>query len=289
MNIGFIGFGEVGYEMAKGFRAQNDKNKVYVYDHLHDNPKTIERAETIGAVLFDVPEKVARQTLSVLFTAVPASFTKEAWSSIESYINKETIYIDLTTASAEVKKQISNSMIEKNQFFVDGAIMGPLKGNQHKVPIMVSGNGAEAFIEWGRKMEMNLEFVNETPGDATNIKFIRSIFTKGLSTLLHELMETASALDLEDTILQSITHTMDKEPFENILNRLITGNVQHSERRVKEMENVADFMLENNVEPVMTRATRDKLKAITESNIREAFMEKEPNDWKEVIHTMNQK
>lgn len=289
MEIGFIGFGEVGYEMAKGFRTQNDRNNVYVYDHLHDNPKTIEKAETTGAVLFNAPEKVAQQPLDVLFTAVPASFTKEAWSSIESYLNKETMYIDLTTASAEVKKQISDSMIEKNQLFVDGAIMGPLKGNQHQVPIMVSGNGAESFIEWGRKMEMNLEFVNETPGDATNIKFIRSIFTKGLSTLLHEVLETAAALDLEDTILRSVTQTMDKEPFENILNRLITGNVQHSERRVKEMENVADFMLENHIEPVMTRATRDKLKAITESNIREAFMEKEPEDWKEIIHTMNQK
>lgn len=289
MNIGFIGFGEVGYEMAKGFRAQNNSSKVYVYDHLHDHPKTIERAEYIGAVLFDEPEKVARQTLSVLFAAVPASFTKEAWSSIEPYINKETIYVDLSTASAEIKKQINDNMADKSQFFVDGAIMGPLKGNQHKVPIMVSGNGAESFIEWGRELEMDLEYVNKTPGDATNIKFIRSIFTKGLSTLLHEVMETASALDLEDTILQSITSTMDKEPFENILNRLITGNVQHSERRVKEMENVADFMLENNIQPVMTKATRDKLKAITDRNVKEAFNYRTPNDWKEVIHLMNQK
>lgn len=169
MNIGFIGFGEVGYEMAKGFRAQSDRNQVHVYDHLHDHPQTIERAEAAGAVLHNAPEKTAQQPLDVLFTAVPASFTKEAWSSIHSYITKETIYVDVTTASAEIKKEISDNMLEKNQLFVDGAIMGPLKGNQHKVPIMVSGNGASAFMEWGRKMEMNLEFINENPGDRKSV------------------------------------------------------------------------------------------------------------------------
>ncbi|MDV2887384.1 NAD(P)-binding domain-containing protein [Alkalihalophilus pseudofirmus] len=288
MNIGFIGFGEVGFEMSKGFYSQGKNLNLFVYDHLYKNIETKYRAEKVQAALFDEPLKVVQQELNILFVAVPASYSSEAWNSILPGLNKNTLCVDLSTASSETKQRICKELSNKDITFIDAAIMGPLKGNQHKVPMIVSGIGAKEFIKWGKTFEMNLSYVSELAGDATNIKFIRSIFTKGLSTLLFEVMEIADKLNLDDTILDSITKTIDKEPFENVINRLITGNVLHSERRIKEMDNVIDFMLNNHVEAEMTKATRNKLITITNSSIKEKFHGKAPLHWKEVMQKINE-
>ncbi|MBB6451039.1 3-hydroxyisobutyrate dehydrogenase-like beta-hydroxyacid dehydrogenase [Geomicrobium halophilum] len=287
MNIGFIGFGEVGYEMSKGFNNQQN-HKIYVYDPLFERKETIQRAKEAHTTLFDDPIKVAQKSLDVLFVAVPASYAVEAWETVWAHLNHKTFYVDLSTASAATKQQINTGMMEKGiRSFIDGAIMGPLKEGQHKVPTSVSGYKAEEFVHWGNDLDMNLTFVSTGVGDATNIKFIRSIFTKGLSTLLHEVMEIAELNQLEDTILESITETMDKEPFEKIMNRLITGNVLHAERRVKEMDNVIDFIKSHNQEPHMTNATRNKLIALANKNLNNQYNGEAPQDWKSVIRMIN--
>lgn len=287
MNIGFIGFGEVGYEMSKGFMNERD-HKIYVYDTLFENEEVIQRANEAQVTLCNDPVKVVNQNLDVLFVAVPATYAKNAWESVWQHVNDKTFYVDLTTASAEVKNQIRSNVCDYGaKSFVDGAIMGPLKENRHKVPINVCGVKADEFTQFGAPLNMNLTFVSDVVGDATNIKFIRSIFTKGLSTLLHEVMEVANVLGLEKAILESITDTMDKDPFEKILNRLITGNVLHAERRVKEMENVIDLIKRNNKEPLMTTATRNKLESIASENLKQEFNGEAPQNWQSVIRAIN--
>lgn len=287
MKIGFIGFGEVGYEMSKGFRHLESDYQLFAFDQQHTDPRMIQRAEEANVSLLDNPLKVAEQNLAILFVAVPAQYAENAWESILPALNDSTLYVDLTTASAKMKQKIRGQMAPTHSLFVDAAIMGPLKGNQHKVPMIVSGPAAEAFISQGKDLEMNLEYVSGVAGDATNIKFIRSIFTKGLSTLLHEVMEVAEKLDLDEMITASITKTIDKEPFENVINRLITGNVLHAERRVKEMDNVLEFLTENQVDTLMTKATRDKLQLLTESKLKEQFNGEAPQTWKQVMEKIN--
>lgn len=287
MNIGFIGFGEVGYEMSQGFMEENNHH-IHVYDSLYENEDIIQRAKETQVTLYDDPVKVVKNDLDVLFVAVPASYAMDAWNSVWDHVNKQTYYVDLTTASAKIKKQICSQMLDYGaKSFVDGAIMGPLKGNQHKVLINVSGVEAKQFQHFSSEMNMNVSFISNEVGDATNIKFIRSIYTKGLSTLLHEVMEMAELFNLEDTILESLTKTMDKDPFEIILNRMITGNVLHAERRVKEMENVIELMQTNHKEPHMTSATRNKLEAIANKNLKDHFNGEAPENWKTVIRTIN--
>ena len=287
MRIGFIGFGEVGYEMSKGFLTEDPQAQFFVYDPLYEKEETQQRAKKTHATLFSDPQSVAKETLDVLFVAVPASFAEDAWRSIWSELNEETLHVDLTTASAQVKQRLGEDMLNEKRTFIDGAIMGALKVYQHKVPIMVSGTGSTSLIDWGKSTHMNLTYAGDLPGDATNIKFIRSIFTKGLSALLHEVMQAADKLALDDIILDSITRTMDKEPFEQIINRLISSNVIHSQRREKEMENVIDFLNSHGIEPQMTKATRDKLKMITQANILEKNQGDPPKDWKQVMRLVN--
>lgn len=285
MNIGFIGFGEVGREMSIGL-SKYDVDNIYAFDPLQSASEPSILSEKTSLTFFQTIEELSEQSLDILFVAVPANKALEVWESIYNTLKEETIYIDLTTASAQEKKDVNEKMKHKGTNIIDGAILGALKVYQNAVPILVSGKDSNKFIERGKSIGMNITYLSEHVGDATNFKFIRSIFTKGLSTLLYEVMETAEKLGLEQEIFDSITKTMDKDPFDEIVNRYIKSNVPHSERREKEMDNVIDFMQSNNLVPHMTYGTRQKLEDISSANLNDKLGQKN-YDWKEVIKEYN--
>ncbi|MEY8601541.1 DUF1932 domain-containing protein [Staphylococcus shinii] len=287
MDIGFIGFGEVGKELSKGF-SKYEVNRIYAYDPLligSDSKKLSERTE-INYV--EKAEIVAKQTLSILFVAVPATKTVEAWSEISDVVANETVLVDLTTASSEEKNKMNEMMYNKGMTIIDAAILGALKVYQNEVPILASGTQTNKFIELGYQIGMNITKLNEKVGDATNFKFVRSIFTKGLSALLFEVMASAEQLDITEEIYESITSTMDKDNFGEIISRYIKSNVKHSQRREKEMKNVSEFLEHHHIKPVMTKATIQKLKNITQSNLENKLRD-EVDDWCNVIKAYNQK
>lgn len=287
MDIGFIGFGEVGKELSKGFRKY-DVNRIYVYDPLLIGSDSEKLSEVTEINYVEKAEIVAKQTLSILFVAVPATKTVEAWSEISDVVANETVLVDLTTASSQEKNKVNEMMSDKGMTIIDAAILGALKVFQNEVPILASGEQTNKFIELGYQIGMNITKLNEKVGDATNFKFVRSIFTKGLSTLLFEVMASADQLNISEEIYESITSTMDKDDFGEIISRYIKSNVKHSQRREKEMKNVSEFLEYHHIEPVMTKATIEKLKNITQANL-ESKLQDEVDDWSTVIKAYNQK
>ncbi|MDO5515056.1 MAG: NAD(P)-binding domain-containing protein [Staphylococcus xylosus] len=287
MDIGFIGFGEVGKELSKGFRKY-DVNRIYAYDPLLIGSDSEKLSEVTEINYVEKAEIVAKQTLSILFVAVPATKTVEAWSEISDVVANETVLVDLTTASSQEKNKVNEMMSDKGMTIIDAAILGALKVFQNEVPILASGEQTNKFIELGYQIGMNITKLNEKVGDATNFKFVRSIFTKGLSTLLFEVMASADQLNISEEIYESITSTMDKDDFGEIISRYIKSNVKHSQRREKEMKNVSEFLEYHHIEPVMTKATIEKLKNITQANL-ESKLRDEVDDWSTVIKAYNQK
>lgn len=287
MDIGFIGFGEVGKELSKGF-SKYDVNRIYAYDPLLIGSDSEKLSEVTEINYVEKAEIVAEQTLSILFVAVPATKTVEAWSEISDVVASETILVDLTTASSEEKNKVNEMMSHKGMTIIDAAILGALKVYQNEVPILASGAQTNKFVELGHQIGMNITKLNDKVGDATNFKFVRSIFTKGLSTLLFEVMASADQLNISEEIYESITGTMDKDDFGEIINRYIKSNVKHSQRREKEMKNVSEFLESHYIEPVMTKATIQKLKNITQANL-ESKLRDEVDDWSTVIKAYNQK
>lgn len=287
MDIGFIGFGEVGKELSKGF-SKYDVNRIYAYDPLLIGSDSEKLSEVTEIDYVEKAEIVAEQTLSILFVAVPATKTVEAWSEISDVVASETRLVDLTTASSEEKNKVNEMMSHKGMTIIDAAILGALKVYQNEVPILASGAQTNKFIELGHQIGMNITKLNDKVGDATNFKFVRSIFTKGLSTLLFEVMASADQLNISEEIYESITGTMDKDDFGEIINRYIKSNVKHSQRREKEMKNVSEFLESHYIEPVMTKATIQKLKNITQANL-ESKLRDEVDDWSTVIKAYNQK
>src|SRR5699024_4048780 len=122
------------------------------------------------------------------------------------------------------------------------AIMGPVIVYGHKVPILISGKGSDTLKEYLNRFGMNITEVSEIPGNASAIKLIRSIYMKGISAILIEMLEAANKFEVEELVIHSISETLDSKSFEETMNRLVTGTAVHAERRSKELGGTIEML-----------------------------------------------
>jgi 3-hydroxyisobutyrate dehydrogenase-like beta-hydroxyacid dehydrogenase len=285
MRLGFVGFGEAAFEMAIGLRAHG-LDRISAYDALWNNSvygKLInERAEQ-AQVKLEKSLEFLLEDINMLIVAVPASKAYEVSESLKPYLKHNLVYIDVSAASPDVKCKISDNIKEKGAYFVDAAMMGSLPVYKHKVPILASGDGTDAFIDNMSPYGMNISKVSENPGDASAVKLVRSIFMKGLPALLLETLEAASAFNVEERVINSISETMNAKTFEETMNRLVTGTSIHALRRSMELEGSIEMLESSNLNSLMTMAAKDKLRLLSELNLKEKFQGKTPDSWSDVI------
>lgn len=288
MKIGFIGFGEAAFELSSGLKKKGLEN-IFVYDPLWEHElygSLIQERVKQASVKLMPSEKDVLKEVDILFIAVPADKTFEVSTTIKPHIQEECMYIDITAANPTVKQKVWENIREKGVKFVDVAMMGPLVVYKHKVPILASGNGTEEFINYMERFGMNISKVSDTPGDASAVKLIRSIYTKGVSALLFEMLEAANKFDVENLVIDSLGETLDTKSFKETMNRLVTGTSIHALRRSNELEGTIAMLDSLNINSEMSKAARDKLKSIADTNIKEKFKGEKPKVWSDVINVL---
>ncbi|MDN4605874.1 DUF1932 domain-containing protein [Sporosarcina highlanderae] len=291
MKVGFIGFGEASFNIALGFNEEGIEG-IIAFDASLNNPvygKIIqERAEKANVNLLPNLEDVVQQS-TVIFAAVPADKALDVCTATLPFLQRNTLYIDVSASSPDIKKAISENVIQKGALFVDAALMGPLPVYKHKVPIYASGNGADLMIKLLAGYQMDLTKISDIAGEASAVKLVRSVFMKGLSVLGVEMLEAARKLEIEELVIRSVSETMDKTDFENTLNRLVTGTAIHAERRFTEMSGSNQMLESINVNAIMATAVREKLEYMVEFGLKEKFDGVTPSSYKDVLDQMAQK
>lgn len=265
---------------------------VLAYDPLINNPAFQnlfnKRAKQAGVELTESLEEAVMKS-KILFVAVPTDKAAQVSEDIKEYLSKDVLYIDVSASSPNTQKIIAKNIEEYTSLFVDASMLGPLIKYQHKVPMLISGKGADYFQEKMSKFGMNLTKVSESPGDASAIKLIRSIFMKGLATISLETFDIARELNLEDYVLNSLKLTIENSTFEDTINQLITGTSIHAERRSKEMEGSIEMLDSLGINSILSHAIKEKLLYITDLNLKAEFNGERPNDWFEVIDSIKRK
>lgn len=265
MKLGFIGFGEAAFEMAKGLKGEGLSDIIVfdiMYDHPTFGPALNRRVEESGVKLVYSAKEVVEK-VELLIVAVPGSKALETAASLHEFLHRDIIYVDVSASTVDVQRKIWNLIKDKTNMFVDVAMLGSLPMHQHRVPIVASGSGLDEFINLMEPYGMSIEKVNYTPGDATSIKLARSVFMKGLASLLLEVVDVSSNIGVTDSVIKSISNSIDEVAFEFTINRLIKSSITHAERRVHEMEGAIEMLEDIGVEPMMTQATKSRLEWLT--------------------------
>ena len=255
--IGFLGFGEAGFHLARGLRRAG-ATPLIAFDINADQRTAGERiraraAET-GTRLVETPRELVHGTAAIL-SVVTAASAFEAAQSLAGDLTADHLYVDLNSVSPATKGRIAGVIAGGAGRFVEGAILAPVAGLDHRVPILLNGPWAPALVNALSSYQMRLDVMDAAIGAAAAVKMCRSIVIKGLEALMLECALAAGEYGATDRVYRSLTETYPGIDWRNTADYMIGRVLQHGERRAREMEEVAETLRAARIEPLMAEAT----------------------------------
>jgi 3-hydroxyisobutyrate dehydrogenase-like beta-hydroxyacid dehydrogenase len=186
------------------------------------------------------------------------------------------------------KRQIAEQLGKLSQNYVDCAVLGAFSSLGYRVPMIVSGAKSEAFATFFRQYGMNIRVVGPSVGTASSIKMLRSIFVKGTEGLLLEMLVAADVLKVTDQVVESLNDFVIS-PFSRFADHMMTRDAIHAERRAHEMEEVIRTVEELKVDPIMSKATHERLAWSASLGLNNYFGGQLPVSFKEVLEAIHSK
>ncbi len=281
--IGFVGFGEAAFHIAKGLR-QAGVQAIAAYDIHSDTPG---RGELIRQHMEEADVKLVASNESlaavsdIIFSTVTANQARAAAKATAPHLNSTHLYADLNSVSPGLKQAIAQVIVASGARFVEVAVMAPVPPYGHRVPLLTGGRSAPEFAERLLPFGMKIETGTVNIGDAAATKMCRSIMVKGIEALMTECVLSARHYGVDAQVLASLGESFPGMDWAKLASYLVGRVVVHGERRAREMEEVAETVREAGVEPMMAEATVRRMDWSAQLNLKEAFGGKAPADYRE--------
>ena len=288
IKIGFIGYGEAGFNIARGLRGAGIA-QIATYDLNTYTPglgeKIQQRVEESEVRLCESSAELA-DTSDILLSTVTANRAAEAAAQTAPFLTARHLYADLNSVSPALKQSIGQLIESSGARFVEIAIMSPVPPHGHRVPMFLGGAHAHAFADLLIPFGMNLEVISDQIGTASATKMFRSVIIKGLEALLLECVLGAVPYGADERVFATLDETIPGVNWKQLASYMVGRVVEHGERRAREMEEVAATLRATGVEPIMTEATVRRQDWCAQLNLLPQFDGKAPKSYQEVVHAI---
>lgn len=254
--ITVFGLGEAGSLFAEDLVAAGVVVQAY-------DPEPV--PTPAGVVRFDNPVDAVNAT-EVIMSLTASADAEQALRQALSAIPADTLYADLSTSPAGVKRKLADIAANRGLEFVDIALMTIVPGHGLKTPALASGPGAGRYVSVFKAYGVPVESLGPVPGEAATRKLLRSVMMKGLASLVIEAMQAGHAAGCADWLWNNMAEQLTVAN-EKMLARLVTGTGTHALRRLHEMEASMALLEELGVEPTMTRSTVQSHKQVLENGV----------------------
>jgi 3-hydroxyisobutyrate dehydrogenase-like beta-hydroxyacid dehydrogenase len=279
--VGFVGFGEAGYFIAKGLRGAG-LAETFAYD-VDRSERVRGRARETQTELLDSNAALAR-ACDVIYCAVTADQALNAAEQTAPHLSGRHVYVDVNSVSPQMKQRIGDEVSAAGARFVEAAMMAPVPPHAHKVPTLLGGADAPAFLEMMQPFGVRMEVVStDRIGRAAAVKMFRSVVYKGLEALIFECVMGASQYGAEARVFQSLNESFPGVDFEKLANYMVGRVVVHGERRAREMDEVAATLRELGIEPMMAEATVRRMDWAADLDLKSKFGGEFPKTYQEVL------
>ena len=245
MVVAVLGLGEAGGRLAADLVALGVEVRSYDPDPERGAPSTVRSSGPAAAA----------DGSDVVLSVNSAGAALDAAAACLPALRAETIYADMNTGSPELKRRLATLVGGAGARFTDVALLGPIPTRGLQAPVLASGDGAGAFAELFEPLGMPVEVISEEAGDAAAVKLVRSVFMKGLAAAVVESMQAAERVGHADWLAEEIAAMIGRPFFE----RALEGSRTHAARRVDEMHDARDLLIELGVEPRIASASAAQL------------------------------
>lgn len=290
IQLGLIGFGEAGYHLTSELKPGSAA--LYAYDAVapQDSPRgedIRQRAVKNRVTLTGSMEELFVQS-DIVLCLTSANSALPIARQIAPLLREGQLYVDMNSTSPSTKEAISNVLKKGKGAFVEAAIMASVPVNRTRVPVCVCGDSAERLCEALNPCGMNFSVLSRQIGAASAMKMIKSVLFKGFIALLTETVFAAERYGITENTLGALKSILTEEmTFEECCNYFLCTMATHSERLGHEMEEVLLTLEAMGENDIMTRATLEKMRWMTEQGYSSKFAIR-PTSFKEIIAYRNE-
>jgi 3-hydroxyisobutyrate dehydrogenase-like beta-hydroxyacid dehydrogenase len=199
------------------------------------------------------PDDISR--VSVFFSAVTPAAAESVATELSPYIPPNSTYIDLNSIAVPTVLRIAKLIERSGANFIDAAIMGPVPVLGLDVPILLSGAAAAEWHMTAIKFGLSTSVVSDKPGDASAVKMLWSIITKGTIGLYSEALTAAHRMGLLPQLEQLLAREYGQTGSEKMVLRFLRSTSLSGMRRLEEMEEVAKTLQATSVPAWTVQAT----------------------------------
>jgi 3-hydroxyisobutyrate dehydrogenase-like beta-hydroxyacid dehydrogenase len=291
LRIGFVGFGEAGFHIARGLGGAG-LSHISAYDiHAHTpglGERIRRRAQESEVTLVPSNAELAAAS-DILLSTVTANRAQEAAEQTTPFLEARHMYADLNSVSPALKQAIGQMVEARGARFVEIAIMSPVPPNGHRTRMFLGGPHAEELTEKLRPYGMKLEVVSDQIGAASAIKMCRSVVVKGLEALLLECVLGAVPYGADERVFATLDESFPGMNWRKLAGYMVGRVVEHGERRARELEEVAATLRAIGVEPIMAEATVKRQDWCANLDLLPQFDGKAPEDYRIVVQAIVEK
>jgi 3-hydroxyisobutyrate dehydrogenase-like beta-hydroxyacid dehydrogenase len=239
-----IGYGEVGQAFAT--QLAGSEAHLTVADPAR-------AGTTVGGITIAAAPPPSMEDFDIVLAAVPSS-ASVAVAALAAQSPGSFVHADLSSSSRGLMREAAALFEGRPSRFADCAIMGAVSLQGARTPVIAAGTGATgaAAIMNGLGFRMTA-LPHSEAGDASALKLLRSVLTKGLEAITAECFVAARSMGLSSALrdqLQDIGET----PFTDFLDMLVRTHVVHAPRRSHEVEAALGQLEEQQVPSTVTRS-----------------------------------
>ncbi|WP_076264031.1 DUF1932 domain-containing protein [Intrasporangium flavum] len=259
MKCTVIGLGEAGIRYATALVELG-------HDVIGTDPAATEPPHGV-ALVATIEEAVSNADVVLVMTS--ASVAPTICDTAVPHLKAGSCYADFTSSAPTVMAQLGDRVAAAGSLFADVAILGPVAWHGARTPLMVSGVGGPGVAELLRPAGAPIDVLDEPPGSAMAHKLLRSVFMKGLASLIVEAVDAGRAAGYESWVREQISAQLAGDG-QAVIDRLLNGTRTHAERRAHEMRDATGYLIDLGVEPTMTAAAQATHERISTANRRAA-------------------
>jgi 3-hydroxyisobutyrate dehydrogenase-like beta-hydroxyacid dehydrogenase len=233
-----LGFGEVAATLfaASLQCTQNIQTSICLPTGRRPSEATRKRLNALELTATHEPGAVG--DASVVISAVPPAAAVGVAEAVAAYLTPDCIYVDMNSIAGPTARQVGRIVEGHGARFVDAALMGPVPLLQLRVPIVLSGGGALDFHQLALSLGLNTSVLSSRAGDASSLKMLWSVMTKGSIALLAEALTAAHRLELLGPMRELLAQEYGNTGSEAMILRMLRSTTQSGARRLDEMGEV---------------------------------------------------
>lgn len=255
-NVCVFGLGEAGSLLATDLISAGCS--VAAYDPVEvPTPDGVER--------FVHPSLAVRRADVVLGLTGGADAELAILQSLDA-IAGDALYADLSTASPTTKRELARHAEGRGLAFADVALLAMVPSAGLSTPSLVSGTGADRYVETLGGLGAEVDTVAGPAGTAAAKKLLRSVVMKGTAAVIIEAVRAGAAADDLDWLWSNLVSEFDGAD-ESWMRRLVEGTQIHATRRTHEMEAAVAMLDELGAPSVMTAATVNSLRELSDGTV----------------------